>query len=181
MWGKRPCCFPAPSAQNLYSQPEAAGQIRRFVSDQDKFCRRAVARQENLTPNGGKRPAWTALDGCEHRFSGLPVPIKIAQQSCDMGKFVAGKFSQLGDGLAQEDRRVERVVKKFGGCNAQKLTDSKKAGHCRQGLSVFDAVDIAGALAQRKAHVARGHFFLCAQLTKPIRKFSFPHKKTSHD
>lgn len=32
------------------------------------FCRRAVARQENLTWSGGKRPAWTAFCGCEYRF-----------------------------------------------------------------------------------------------------------------
>ncbi len=43
-----------------------------------------------------------------------------------MGKLVAGQPSQFGDGLAQEDWRIERVVKKFGGCNAQKFTNSKK-------------------------------------------------------
>ena len=46
-----------------------------------------------------------------------------------------------------EDWRIERVVKKFGGCNAQKFTNSKKTGHGWQGLSVFNTVDIAGTLA----------------------------------
>ena len=64
-----------------------------------------------------------------------------------MGKLVAGQPSQFGDGLAQEDWRIERVVKKFGGCNAQKFTNSKKTGHGWQGLSVFNTVDIAGTLA----------------------------------
>lgn len=48
------------------------------------FCRRAVARQENLTWSGGKRPAWTAFCGCEYRFSVAHIKHNraIADRTC---------------------------------------------------------------------------------------------------
>lgn len=92
--------------------------------------------------NGKRLPLFPIMIG-----SGRPVPVEVAQQSRDMGKLISGELAQFGDSFAQKDGRVERLVKEFSGCNAQKFTDSKKTGHGRQGLSIFNTVDIAGALA----------------------------------
>ena len=67
-------------------------------------------------------------------------------------------------------RRSGFDIKKILRGDTEVFTDIKEAGHGRQGTPVFDFIDIAFALTERKAHISCGNAFLCPKISQSLRK-----------